>query len=55
MLKLAHDLDHGIVVGIFADDGRKFRSLYLREKILTEQEYDKALKNAKYLPNGAYL
>jgi S-sulfo-L-cysteine synthase (O-acetyl-L-serine-dependent) len=55
MLKLAHDLDHGIVVGIFADDGRKFRSLYLREKILTEQEYDKALKSAKYLPNVAYL
>ena len=55
MLKLAHDLDHGIVVGIFADDGRKFRSLYLREKILTKQEYDKALKSAKYLPNVAYL
>jgi cysteine synthase B len=55
MLKLAHDLDYGIVVGIFADDGRKFRSLYLREKILTEQEYDKALKSAKYLPNVAYL
>jgi S-sulfo-L-cysteine synthase (O-acetyl-L-serine-dependent) len=55
MLKMAHDLDHGIVVGIFADDGRKFRSLYLREKILTEQEYDKALKSAKYLPKLAYL
>jgi cysteine synthase B len=55
MLKLAHDLDHGIVVGIFADDGRKFRSLYLREKIMTEQEYDKALKSAKYLSNVAYL
>jgi S-sulfo-L-cysteine synthase (O-acetyl-L-serine-dependent) len=55
MLKLAHDLDHGIVVGIFADDGRKFRSLYLLEKILTEQEYDKALKSAKYLSNVAYL
>jgi S-sulfo-L-cysteine synthase (O-acetyl-L-serine-dependent) len=55
MLKMAHDLDHGIVVGIFADDGRKFRSLYLREKILTAQEYDKALKSAKYLPNVAYL
>jgi S-sulfo-L-cysteine synthase (O-acetyl-L-serine-dependent) len=55
MLKMAHDLDHGIVVGIFADDGRKFRSLYLREKILTEKEYDKALKCAKYLPKVAYL
>jgi S-sulfo-L-cysteine synthase (O-acetyl-L-serine-dependent) len=55
MLKMAHNLDHGIFVGIFADDGRKFRSLYLREKILTEQEYDEALKNAKYLPRLAYL
>ncbi len=55
MLKVAHNLDHGILVGIFADDGRKFRSLYLREKILTEQEYDKALKCAKYLPKLAYL
>ena len=55
MLKMAHDLDHGIVVGIFADDGRKFRSLYLRGKILTEKEYDKALKCAKYLPKVAYL
>jgi len=55
MLKVAHSLDNGIVVGIFADDGRKFRSLYLHEKILTEQEYDRALKNAKYLPKLAYL
>jgi S-sulfo-L-cysteine synthase (O-acetyl-L-serine-dependent) len=55
MLKMAHNLDHGIIVGIFADDGRKFRSLYLQEKILTEQEYDEALKNAKYLPRLAYL
>ena len=30
MLKVAHNLDHGIV-GIFADDGRKFRSLYIGE------------------------
>jgi len=54
MLKVAHSLDHGILVGIFADDGIKFRSLYLHEKILTEQEYDRALKNAKYLPKLAY-
>src|ERR687891_2732049 len=43
MLKVAHNLDHGIIVGIFADDGRKFKSLYIREKVLTEQEYDRAL------------
>ncbi len=55
MLKVAHNLDNGTIVGIFADDGRKFRSLYLREKILTEQEYDRALKSAKYLPELAYF
>src|ERR687891_133244 len=49
MLKVAHNLDHGNIVGIFADDGRKFRSLYIRENVLTEQEYDNALKSAKYL------
>jgi S-sulfo-L-cysteine synthase (O-acetyl-L-serine-dependent) len=54
MLKVAHNLDHGNIVGIFADDGRKFRSLYIRENILTEQEYDSALKTAKYLSKLAY-
>src|ERR671911_276387 len=54
MLKVAHNLDHGIIVGIFADDGKKFRSLYVRENILTEQEYESALKSAKYMSRLAY-
>src|SRR5918994_1431299 len=54
MLKVAHNLDHGNIVGIFADDGRKFRSLYIGENILTEQEYDRALKSAKYISKLAY-
>lgn len=54
MLKVAHNLDHGIIVGIFADDGRKFRSLYTREKVLTEQEYDRALNSAKHMSKVAY-
>ena len=54
MLKAAQDLDRGVVVGIFADDGRKFRSLYTKENILNEQEYDKALKNAKHMSKLAY-
>jgi cysteine synthase B len=54
MLNVAHNLDHGNIVGIFADDGRKFRSLYIKENILTEQEYDSALKSAKYLSKLAY-
>ena len=54
MMKVAQNLDHGVVVGIFADDGRKFRSLYTSENILGEQEYDKALKNTKHISKLAY-
>jgi len=54
MVKAAQNLDHGVIVGIFADDGRKFKSLYTKENILSEQEYDRALKNAKHLSELAY-
>jgi S-sulfo-L-cysteine synthase (O-acetyl-L-serine-dependent) len=54
MLKMAQNLDHGVIVGIFADDGRKFKSLYMKENILTEQEYDVALQNAKYVSKLAF-
>ncbi len=39
----------GHVVGIFADDGRKFKSLYTQQGIFTEEEFDTALKNSKYI------
>jgi cysteine synthase B len=39
MLKLVQIADHGVIVGICADDGRKFRSLYTKGNIMTEQEY----------------
>lgn len=54
MLHAAQELDNGVVVGIFADDGRKFKSLYVRENIMSEQDYDAALKNAKYMSELAY-
>jgi cysteine synthase B len=54
MLKVAQNLDCGVIVGIFADDGRKFKSLYVKENILSEQEYDRALENAKYMSKLAY-
>ena len=54
MLMVEYNLDHGIIVGIFEDDGRKFRSLYIKENVLTEQEYDRALKSAKYMSKLAY-
>lgn len=54
MLKAAQNLKSGVIVGIFADDGRKFKSLYTQENVLSEQEYDRALKNAKHMSKLAY-
>ena len=54
MTQLAEKIDHGILVGIFADDGRKFKSLYVKEGILTEQEYNRALASAKHMSQLAY-
>src|ERR671928_150247 len=54
MLKTAEKLDNGLIVGIFADDGRKFKSLYTQQNVFSEKEYDDALKNAKNLSNNVY-
>ncbi len=54
MLKLAHNLEYGVIVGIFADDGRKFKSLYVKENVLSPEEYDMALENSKYMSKLAY-
>jgi cysteine synthase B len=54
MMKAAQNLDQGVIVGIFADDGRKFKSLYTKENVLSEQEYDRALNNAKHMSKLAY-
>ena len=42
------------VVGIFADDGRKFRSVYATQNVMTEKEFDIALKEAKHMSELAY-
>ncbi|NIM25755.1 MAG: pyridoxal-phosphate dependent enzyme [Nitrosopumilaceae archaeon] len=42
------------VVGIFADDGRKFKSVYADQKIMTAEEFDNCLKEAKYMSELAY-
>ena len=39
----------GHIAGIFADDGRKFKSLYTQQGIFTEAEFDTALKDSKYI------
>jgi S-sulfo-L-cysteine synthase (O-acetyl-L-serine-dependent) len=54
MSEVARNVDHGVIVGIFADDGRKFKSLYVKENVLSEEEYDRALENAKYMSKLAY-
>lgn len=48
-------LDKGCLVGIFADDGRKFKSLYSQQKVFTEKQFDKALKEALYLSEASIL
>ncbi|MCI0560986.1 MAG: cysteine synthase family protein [Nitrososphaera sp.] len=54
MIQVGKNIDHGVLVGIFADDGRKFKSLYVKENILDEHEYVRALKDAKYMSQLAY-
>jgi S-sulfo-L-cysteine synthase (O-acetyl-L-serine-dependent) len=54
MLEVANELQDGIFVGLFADDGRKFRSLYVDQGIFTSAEYDRLLTSAKNLPLLAY-
>ena len=54
MLEVANELQDGIFVGLFADDGRKFKSLYVDQGIFTAAEYDRLLTSAKNLPLLAY-
>lgn len=54
MMDYIKNIDEGIFVGIFADDGRKFKSLYLQQNLFTEQEYVKCLNNCIMLPSLAY-
>ena len=42
------------IVGIFADDGRKFKSIYAQENIMTEKEFDYALSHAKHVSDIFY-
>jgi S-sulfo-L-cysteine synthase (O-acetyl-L-serine-dependent) len=44
MLKYSKKIDKGVIVGIFADDGRKFKSLYKEQKVVAENDYVTALE-----------
>jgi S-sulfo-L-cysteine synthase (O-acetyl-L-serine-dependent) len=43
-----------VFVGIFADDGRKFKSLYKEQAVFTDNEFENHLKNKSFLPKLAY-
>jgi len=46
--------DNACVVGIFADDGRKFKSVYAEQKVMSPEEFDVCLKEAKHMSELAY-
>jgi cysteine synthase B len=54
MMEYVKNIDEGVFVGIFADDGRKFKSLYLQQNLFTEQEFTRNLNNSILLPPLAY-
>jgi cysteine synthase B len=47
--KLIKSIEKGLIVAIFADDGRKFNSLYINQGIFSKNEFDDALRKAKLL------
>ncbi len=54
MIKKRDEISEGSIVGIFADDGRKFKSLYIEQKVYSNLEYDTALSNAKYISDTSF-
>ena len=55
MQKYNFDGDNNCIVGIFADDGRKFKSIYEKQDVMSIKEFDEKLKTAKHLSKIAYL
>jgi cysteine synthase B len=53
--KVAENIDEGTIVVIFADDGRKFRSLYLNQNVFTASEFDSALRDARMLAEVPFV
>ena len=46
--------DDACAVGIFADDGRKFKSVYAQQNVMTEDEFNAAANSAKHMSELAY-
>ena len=53
MKKYPIDVD-ACVVGIFADDGRKFKSVYAKQNVMSEENFENCLKDAKHMSELAY-
>lgn len=49
-----YDISSGQVVGIFADDGRKFRSIYEQRGIFAGDQFERALASAAHMSKLAY-
>jgi cysteine synthase B len=47
--KMLDNIDEGVIVAIFADDGRKFRSLFKDQGVFDDKEFEDALSKAKLL------
>ena len=54
MVEMTNGIQDGVFVGLFADDGRKFKSLYIEQGIFTASEYENLLNSARDLPGLAY-
>jgi len=50
--EVAGGLSKGKLVLIFADDGRKYWSLYNKFKVFTKEDFEYYLHNARYLPKN---
>lgn len=50
-----HLPEDACAVGIFADDGRKFKSIYTSQNVMTGEEFDSAASQAKHLSKMAYM
>ena len=49
-----YDISSGVVVGIFADDGRKFGSIYKEREIFTEKQFQQAVLDSSHMSKLAY-
>ena len=49
-----YNISSGVVVGIFADDGRKFGSIYKERDIFTEKQFQQAVLDSSHMSKLAY-